>query len=211
MTRLAVLEALADDRVGVLSRQQLGNQLDTLRDDGLVDVDGGNVRLRDHARVDVERQVADYLRKRMLVTSRQTRTHGEVLETFDRYCRYELDDVDVVASQSTRLALRWRREQAVIELREGHLGWDHLAGTDPLLLVTELDTSVVDLLLDDPWLRGRIAVYDLGQRQKANVVRCPVFVYFEWFLRECYGIKALAAPEFTAGLVERGVISTGMG
>jgi hypothetical protein len=42
-------------------------------------------------------------------------------------------------------------------------------------------------------------------------VRSSVFVYFEWFLRDAYGVKILAAPAFTSGLVERGIISLGMG
>jgi hypothetical protein len=42
-------------------------------------------------------------------------------------------------------------------------------------------------------------------------VRSSVFVYFEWFLRDVYGVKVLAAPAFTSGLVGRGIISLGMG
>jgi hypothetical protein len=42
-------------------------------------------------------------------------------------------------------------------------------------------------------------------------VRSSVFVYFEWFLRDEYGVKLLPSPAFTQGLIERGIISLGMG
>jgi hypothetical protein len=42
-------------------------------------------------------------------------------------------------------------------------------------------------------------------------VRSSVFVYLEWFLRDTYGVKILPESAFTSGLVERGIISLGMG
>ena len=42
-------------------------------------------------------------------------------------------------------------------------------------------------------------------------MRSSVFTYFEWFLMESYGAKVVASSSFTAGLVERGIISLGMG
>ena len=42
-------------------------------------------------------------------------------------------------------------------------------------------------------------------------MRSSAFVYFEWFLRDAYGVKLLPASKFTQGLVERGIISLGMG
>ena len=47
--------------------------------------------------------------------------------------------------------------------------------------------------------------------EKINAVRSSVFVYFEWFLRDEYGVKLLTAAEFTRALVARGVLSLGMG
>jgi hypothetical protein len=36
-------------------------------------------------------------------------------------------------------------------------------------------------------------------------------VYFEWFLRDVYGVKLLPSAAFTAGLIDRGILSLGMG
>ncbi len=54
-------------------------------------------------------------------------------------------------------------------------------------------------------------VIDLGRLEKINAVRSSVFVYFEWFLRDAYGVKLLPAPAFTQGLIDRGIISLGFG
>ena len=52
---------------------------------------------------------------------------------------------------------------------------------------------------------------DLGRLEKVNASRTSAFVYFEWFLRDLYGVKLVACEAFTRGLVERGIISLGMG
>jgi hypothetical protein len=77
--------------------------------------------------------------------------------------------------------------------------------------MAELTEPLVIALLDDPQLRSRLAVYDLARLEKANAVRSSVFVYFEWFLRDVYGVKVVASDAFTRGLVDRGVISLGFG
>lgn len=81
----------------------------------------------------------------------------------------------------------------------------------PLLLLGELTEAVVGRFLDDAALRSRLAVYDLVRLEKVNTVRSSIFVHFEWFLRDAYGVKVLPAPAFTQGLVDRGVISLGFG
>jgi hypothetical protein len=60
-------------------------------------------------------------------------------------------------------------------------------------------------------LRAQLGVYDLARREKASAVRSSIFTYFEWFLLEAYGMKMVASSSFTAGLVERGILSLGMG
>ena len=54
-------------------------------------------------------------------------------------------------------------------------------------------------------------VFDPDRLEKTGAVRSSVFVYFEWFLRDAYGVKVLPAPAFTRGLIDRGIISLGMG
>ena len=133
-------------------------------------------------------------------------TQGEVLDAFALYCRDALDDVELVAASPTRLDLAWRRERSSVEAA------DQLPEREePTLLLTALADELVDRLLDDAALRARIAVYDLARLEKANAVRSSVFVYFEWFLRDVYGVKVVASDAFTRGLVDRGIISLGFG
>jgi len=135
-------------------------------------------------------------------------TQGEVLDAFATYCRDALDDVELVAESPTRLELTWKRERSVVTVASG-LGLP--PGDDATLALTELTEPLVDSLLDDAQLRSRLAVYDLARLEKANAVRSSVFVYFEWFLRDVYGVKVVASDAFTRGLVDRGIISLGFG
>ena len=137
----------------------------------------------------------------------QTLTEGEVLAAFARYCRDELEEVDLLEQAPERLLLGWRRETAAIEIRAGEVG----AGETPELLLAELTDALVARFLDDAALRARVAVYDLARLEKVNAVRSSLFVYFEWFLRDAYRVKVVPAPAFTQGLVDRGIISLGMG
>jgi hypothetical protein len=133
-------------------------------------------------------------------------TQGEVLDAFATYCREALDDVEVLAETPTLLELAWKRERSAVEVT------DELPGREePTLVLTEITDALVARLLDDAQLRGRIAVYDLIRLEKANAVRSSVFVYFEWFLRDLYGVKLVASDSFTRGLVDRGIISLGFG
>jgi hypothetical protein len=133
-------------------------------------------------------------------------TQGEILDAFALYCRDALDDVDVLDDSPTRLELGWRRERSSIELAD-----ELAAREEPTLVLTELTDGLVTRLLDDAVLRGRVAVYDLARLEKVNAVRSSVFVYFEWFLRDLYGVKVVASDAFTRGLVDRGIISLGFG
>jgi hypothetical protein len=71
--------------------------------------------------------------------------------------------------------------------------------------------ALVSVFLDRPELRSRLAVCDLARLERLGTVRSSAFVYFEWFLRDEYGVKLVPAPAFTQGLIDRGVISLGMG
>ena len=133
-------------------------------------------------------------------------TQGEVLDAFAVYCRDELDVVELVAESSTRLELAWRRERSYVEVA------DTLPDREePTLVLTTIVDALVAHLLDDAAVRARIAVYDLARLEKVNAVRSSVFVYFEWFLRDVYGVKVVASDAFTRGLVDRGIISLGFG
>jgi hypothetical protein len=133
-------------------------------------------------------------------------TQGEVLDAFAVYCRDALDDVELVAESPTRLEFAWKRERSAMTVADELPG-----GETPTLVLAEITDELVAALLDDAVLRSRIAVYDLARLEKVNAVRASVFVYFEWFLRDVYGVKVVASDAFTRGLVDRGIISLGFG
>ena len=133
-------------------------------------------------------------------------TQGELLDAFAVYCRDALDGVELVAESPTRLELAWRRERSYVEVADALPDPE-----EPTLVLTALTNPLVARLLDDTALRARIAVYDLTRLEKVNAVRSSVFVYFEWFLRDVYGVKVVASDAFTRGLVDRGIISLGFG
>jgi hypothetical protein len=145
-------------------------------------------------------------RDRAIEWAAQTLTQGEILDAFCIYCE-GIDDIEVLEHESLFLRLSWRgRETSSVEIAE-----TLPAAGDPTLVLAEITDALAERFLDDEELRGRVAVYDLAQLAKINAVRSSSFVYFEWFLRDLYGVKILAANAFTQGLVARGIISLGMG
>ena len=103
-----------------------------------------------------------------------------------------------------------------MELRAGLVGVDRLASETPTLLVADAGDdaeaqALVESFLADAELRARVLVFDPDRLEKTGAVRSSLFVYFEWFLRDAYGVKVLPAPAFTRGLIDRGIISLGMG
>ena len=133
----------------------------------------------------------------------------EVLAAFHDHARDELPDVDVLAASPSALVLQWRRAIVDVQLRptlESEPVPDR-----PLLAIAPLESKVITRLLDEERLRATVGVYDLARREKASAVRSSIFTYFEWFLLESYGMKVTASSSFTAGLVERGILSLGMG
>lgn len=136
-------------------------------------------------------------------------THGDLLDRFAAHCRDDLDDVELTAAHPTRLELAWRGGDGVVELRADLTGVERLEGVH--LLLMPIDDGLVGRFLDDEQLRGRIAVVDVDRLEKINAVRSSLCVYFEWFVREAFGARILPAEAFTAGLVQRGILSLGMG
>lgn len=150
-------------------------------------------------------------RSRTIEWATRTLTQGEILDAFAAYCRDELDDVEVLDARPSRLELGWRRERSAIELRLGHAFCERLGAQGPTMLLGPIGPKAVERFLDDEALRTRIALLDLARLEKIAAVRASVFVYLEWFLRDTYGVKILPESAFTSGLVERGIISLGMG
>jgi hypothetical protein len=104
--------------------------------------------------------------------------------------------------------VRKGRERSTVELGDA---LPVAAPDEPMLLIAELSDELVPRMLDGEALRGRLAVYDLSRLEKIDAVRSSAFVYFERFLRDVHGVRLLPAAAFTQGLVERGIVSLGMG
>jgi hypothetical protein len=133
-------------------------------------------------------------------------TQGDVLDAFSAYCE-GVDELERIERSPTLLEIVWRgRERSLVEIADMVT-----ERAEPTLLLGELSDDLVVRLLDDGHLRTRLAVYDLPRLEKVNAVRSSAFVYFEWFLRDEYGVKVIPAAAFTRGLVERGIISLGFG
>ena len=198
-TRAAVLEALLDERLAGL-RLDAGIARE-LEEAGLAGPEG-------------EKALEAFATAREVEWATHTTTQGQLLAAFAVHCLDELDDVEVLEAAPGRLVLRWRREVSRLELRAGFLGIERLASDAPTMLLGEVEgvlDELVQKFVSDADLRSRVAVYDLGRLEKIGAVRSSAFVYFEWFLRDAYGVKLLPAGAFTQGLVERGIISLGMG
>jgi hypothetical protein len=199
MTRseLAALEALLDPRIGP---EMVPAELRAGLDDAAPD--------------EAAALLAAARRERRFRWGGQELTYGDVLDAFAAHCDAELDDVDVVERTDEVLVARWRRETSRLELRAGFVGIRALASIEPTMLLGEVaedEDRLVTAFLDDAELRARLAVCDLDRLERLGAVRSSVFVYLEWFLRDVYGVKLLPSPRFTHGLIERGVISLGMG
>ena len=197
----AALEAVLDERVG-LSPAEAG-----LDDRGLLDP---------ARRAEAEAAVAEAATGRAFTWGTASLTHGDLLRAFAAHCADELDDVEVEESTSTLLVARWRRETSRVELRAGLVGVGRLASETPTLLIADTGDdaeahALVESFLADAELRSRVLVFDPDRLEKTGAVRSSLFVYFEWFLRDAYGVKVLPAPAFTRGLIDRGIISLGMG
>jgi hypothetical protein len=192
----AEAEALADPRIGAVGEAELAGEL-ARWDEVETEVGGG--------------EVDEIRRGRLIEWATQTLTQGEILDAFGRYCRDELDDVEVLEADPSRLLLGWRRERSAIELRASFLFCERLAEDGPILLLGAIGPKAVTRFLKDEALRSRVALLDLGRLVRIAALRSSVFVYFEWFLRDEYGVKLLPNPRFTNGLIERGIIHLGMG
>lgn len=202
----AVLEALLDPRIPQ-------TVVDEYAPDVVAEVgrDGWRRADRaDEASAALERGAAD----RTIEWASRSIVQGELLAAFADHCRDELDDVVVEAVEATRLAVRWRDETSRFELRNGFIGAAHLAGEEPTMLLGDVEPWLDELVaafVDRPEVRSRLAVCDLARLERLGAVRSSAFVYFEWFLRDAYGVKLLPNQAFTRGLIDRGVISLGMG
>ena len=203
----AALEAVLDERIGLLPEDLEPETRTGLDELGLLD---------SACRNEAEAAVAEAAAARAFTWGTSRLTHGELLQAFTAHCADELDDLEVEESTPTLLVARWRRETSRVELRAGLTGIAGLASETPTLLIADAgdDAGVQPLLesfLADGELRSRVLVFDPDRLEKTGAVRSSVFVYFEWFLRDAYGVKVLPAPAFTRGLIDRGIISLGMG
>jgi hypothetical protein len=201
----AVLEAALDPRIGMDLARGPAEVVASLQEQDLL---GATRREEAAAALTAARRAQE------IEWAARTLTHGEVLDAFAAHCADQLDDVTVLERGPDVLVTSWRRETSRIELRAGFLGFERLVAEEPRMLIGvigEDSGSLVASFLDDPELRTKLAVCDLTRLERVGTPRSSVFVYLEWFLREAYGVKLLPAAAFTQGLIDRGIISLGMG
>jgi hypothetical protein len=202
----ALLEAILDPRVGFAPGEADAAPLAALRAAGLLEPSSREKALA---------FLTETRRSRLVHWAARTLTQGEILDAFARHCADDLDEVDVVEAGPDALVARWRTEASRIELRAGFVGIERLASEEqPTMLLGPLGAdadAIVAAFLDRPELRARLAACDLDRLERIGTPRSSVFVYLEWFLRAEYGVKLLPADAFTRGLIERGIISLGMG
>jgi hypothetical protein len=203
VAELAALEALADPRLQPVQEGELAAELEAHFPDVRVELE--SLPRFDAAELDEAR------RARAVEWAARTVTYGEVLDAFASYCRDDVDELEVVEEGPVRLRLGWRRDVHDVELRAAFLFCERLPGAEPALLLGDLGAAAPQRFAADAALRARLALYDLGRLEKVNAVRSSIVVHFEWFLRDVYGVKLLPANAFTQGLIDRGVISLGMG
>ena len=198
-TQGAVLEALLDERLAGLPLP--AEVVRELEQAGLAGPQG-------------EAALEAFVTARPIEWATRTTTQGQILAAFTVHCLDELEEVEVVEGTPARLVPSWRNEVSRLELRAGFLGLERLASATPTMLLGDLEPALDELVprfIADADLRSRLAVYDLARLEKVGAVRSSAFVYFEWFLRDEYGVKLLPAAAFTQGLIDRGVIHLGMG
>ena len=142
-------------------------------------------------------------------------THGELLQAFTAHCADELDDVEVEESTPTLLVARWRREASRVELRAGLTGVGRLASETPTLLIADAGddaerrpSSSRSSPTRAALARARLRPGPPGEDRRGAVERVRLL---RVVLRDAYGVKVLPAPAFTRGLIDRGIISLGMG
>lgn len=222
---LAALEALADQRLagesGIpegelaaeLARRFPASSFPAVRGELLAagaQADAGALRLPPEEASFARAALAQAAGARPVEWATRRLTQGEIFGAFEAHCRDELDDVEVAEPRPGGFTARWRREETQAELRFGTLFLERLPG-GPWLLLGAIDDALCERYLDDADLRARVSVWDATRLEKIAAVRSSVLVYFEWFLRDAFGVKVLPAEAFTTGLVVRGIISLGMG
>ena len=142
-------------------------------------------------------------------------TQGELLAAFAAHCAEELDDVEVVSRAPAELVVRWRDETSRFLVAE-RLPRDRAAARRAAVdgarrpRAPRRTASSRRIVADRPSARRSPSATSAAWSASARV-RSSAFVYFEWFLRDAYGVKLLPAAAFTQGLIDRGVISLGMG
>ncbi|MCC6222123.1 MAG: hypothetical protein IT201_01370 [Thermoleophilia bacterium] len=141
-------------------------------------------------------------------------TEGDVLAAFAAHCREALEDVEVLDQGPTRLVARWRRETSAVELLTDPPVRPLAAQPQPTLYLLELRgelDGIAERFAAEPALRASVGLADLVRLEKIATVRSSVFVYFEWFLRDAYGVRLLTSAAFTRRLIARGQLHLGFG
>ena len=178
----AVAEALADPRIGPVSGEALATE--AARWDEV------------ETEAEAEREVEEARRGRAIEWATQTVTQGEILDAFCDYCRDELDDVDVLDATRAASALLAPRAQHGRDTR----GVTRSASARrrgpgaPARPDRPEGDGALPRRRGPARPRRGLRPGAAGEDRRGAL---ELFVYFEWFLRDLYGVKILPANAFT--------------
>jgi hypothetical protein len=169
---------------------------------------GGVCSLAD--REEIARQLADRLARRQLYLPKGAITLKALLDDFAAHCQQELN-INIDDRTSTWgglcLASSGRCHHVLVRPCPVRLRAHPEAF---MLLLCHLPQSgldaVIELFVEQPGLRRRLAMVDPEKGFKINLTRSDIFVYFERYLRRIHGLRLAVHPELTRGLVDGGIM-----
>ncbi|MBI4775738.1 MAG: hypothetical protein HY788_16465 [Deltaproteobacteria bacterium] len=158
----------------------------------------------------LERRLTDHLAGRRIRLRRGDLTLAELLDDFTERCRRDLGIAidDRSATWGGRcFSASGRCHHVLIRPRPVLIRAHPLAF---ILLLSPLPVSgihpIIDLFVEIPGLRQRLAIVDIENGLKINLTKSDVFVHFERYLRRVHGLRLAVHPELTQGLVDGGIM-----
>jgi hypothetical protein len=159
---------------------------------------------------DGSRRLAAHLDGRRLRLPQGDLTLGELLDGFTAHCRQELgiEIDDRMASWGGRCFSSSGRCHHVLIRPRPVMIRPH---PDAFLLLlcglpeTDIGT-ILELFVESPALRQRLALVDLETGFKINLTRSEIFVHFERYLRRMHGLRLVVHPDLTRSLVDGGIM-----
>ncbi len=179
---------------------------------GVLRVEGDEIALEPGSRAEVARWLGSHRLGRRVWLGSSAIAWRCLMKGFGSYLQRTGQGALVSAEAEGGLPggtrFRWKDHQMVILPRLSPALLDLLPAVE-LLVVTDLPSSerpAAAMMVASRTLLGRVGLYDLKGGSKMCVVRNPLFVLFEWFLRDEYDRRLSPSEEFTRALVQSGLL-----